>query len=200
MVSEFKKELPQRLIWLIVTLVFLSLYILVNRLVNPHIDFTTRFDQYIPFVPIFVIFYLSYFIFLVVWIGYAFLRLPLAQFKKISIAIIIVQVIAYAFHLLFPGLMPRPEISDIGWIHKIVLLTYLHDKPTNLFPSLHVANTFLLYLYFRKISPKLITVWAIGIIASTILIKQHTLLDVASGIILSSAVYFFFKTKKIINL
>jgi membrane-associated phospholipid phosphatase len=75
---------------------------------------------------------------------------------------------------------PYPDISTwlLAQVHKI-------DPPGNVFPSLHVAHTFMIAFLLRLDRPRLGKVvmgMAITLALSTLTTKQHFLADVAAGL------------------
>ncbi|MEJ6488050.1 phosphatase PAP2 family protein, partial [Nostoc punctiforme UO1] len=70
----------------------------------------------------------------------------------------------------------------------LVLYIYSKDYPYNCFPSLHNALSVLSFFYWVQVLPKfkwIIGIFVLLIILSTLLIKQHYIPDVISGILLA---------------
>ena len=76
------------------------------------------------------------------------------------------------------------------------------DAPNNVCPSIHVSTTVIIYNQFRKIlkdnkkSKVLFLLWSVGICVSTMLVKQHSIIDVVCGIILAHVILFVFNKKQ----
>jgi PAP2 superfamily len=143
-------------------------------------------DAYIPFVPIFVFGYTLYY----VWLFLPMLLLRTrAQFYQVMIGFNLVQVPALLLFLLYPSHMTRPLVPGDDIASRLVRFLYRMDPGFNLLPSLHVGHSVLVALFFHTFRPR--SVWVtIGsglIILSTLLIKQHVVLDVLSGIVLAVA-------------
>jgi membrane-associated phospholipid phosphatase len=89
----------------------------------------------------------------------------------------------------------RPLISEGDVFCELVAYVYRLDKPYNAFPSIHSLTSFIYFLAgygVRKSNPAiayLIQGLALAIIASTLLIKQHVILDVMGGVILGGIIY-----------
>lgn len=90
--------------------------------------------------------------------------------------------------LLLPATISRPEIIGNAPWDKLTRLIYSIDTPDCLFPSLHCLES---YICFRgaTLSEKLprwyvwVTgVFAVMVFASTVLVKQHFLVDIIAGI------------------
>lgn len=143
-------------------------------------------DAYIPFVPIFVFGYTLY---------YAWLFLPMlllrtrAQFYQVMIGFNLVQMPALLLFLLYPSHMTRPLVPGDDIASRLVRFLYRMDPGFNLLPSLHVGHSVLVALFFHAFRPRSawVTIGSGLIILSTLLIKQHVVLDVLSGIVLAVA-------------
>ena len=91
-------------------------------------------------------------------------------------------------HLL-PTTLVRPVIdADGSFWEQLVALLYRIDSPDNLFPSIHCLESWICFRSARKMKkapPRYRNVAAVAtimIFASTQLLKQHVLLDVAGAI------------------
>ena len=173
----------------------LSGYLFINHYLETHGAFHSLeipLDRKIPYVSYFAVFYAFVYIepvftLLVVWKDYALIKVA---FKAFLANAIICQV----GHLFFPvqfdlRVVLHPPFSVFD---QIVRFFYWIDGPSNCFPSLHVAATFIcarvIYLYHRSWYPYFFTVaWLVTL--STLFIRQHYLLDLAGGF----AVYFLLR-------
>jgi membrane-associated phospholipid phosphatase len=138
-------------------------------------------DAYIPFVPVFVFGYVLY---------YAWIFLPVlllrtrAHFYQAMIGFVLVQLPAVLIFLQYPSQMTRPVIDDNDAASRLVRFLYRMDPGFNLLPSLHVGHSVLVALFFYTFRPRSFWWVAIGvvlIVLSTVLIKQHVVLDVLAG-------------------
>lgn len=175
--------------------VFLSIlfciYFLLNRGLTPTYDFSTYIDHLIPFSAPFGLLYFSYLMLLVYGVGYAFFEFDLCRYKRFVVGLVIIQVVAYLLYVLIPAKIVRPEVHPEGFFFDVVRMIYAVDMPSSQTPSLHVANSWFIALALwngKYLRPTLI-VWASLIILSTLFIKQHFLVDVVSGLALSSFTY-----------
>jgi membrane-associated phospholipid phosphatase len=130
-------------------------------------------------------------------LGYVFPLVALATIReadrlmRLLVAVGLTMVVAYSCFLIFPVEVPRPPL-DVHAVGSFLLsLQYRWDKPTNAFPSLHVAYCWLIWLAARDRTrwrvPLLGLVAAIS--ASTLFVKQHYLLDVMAGLALAQAAW-----------
>ena len=104
------------------------------------------------------------------------------------------------FCLLVPnGTAPdfRPDLGALGRVNiatKMCGAIYAADTYTNVLPSIHVVGSFMSLFGFldskirkNKTLLVLISILAVLIIASTVLVKQHALIDIIVGIVWSLA-------------
>lgn len=142
----------------------------------------------IPFVPSMTLFYIS--IYLLFWMAPFVLRTR-REFRALVITMACAIFIGGIGFLLFPAdlafAQPREEELGIwaGMFHFAdkMNLTY------NLLPSLHVAFAVICVAVFSTRAPVagkvFLWFWAAMVAASTVLIHQHHLLDVATGWLLA---------------
>jgi len=158
--------------------------------------FFFNFEKFIPFVPFFVIFYISMYILAGLPILYI---KKIDDYRRIAVAYLIMILLHFVFYILLPFKMDRPPIPEDGIIIFLLNLMYTIVSPYNLFPSMHVSlATFstLIYIKYKKKYSFLMVLWLILIILSVLLIKQHQFIDVIGGLILSSLVFLLVFHKK----
>jgi membrane-associated phospholipid phosphatase len=184
--------------------VVFSFYFIINRFLAyakvPAYELAT-IEPYIPLVSPFLIFYLSYFIFLLIPIFLTYSNRK--ELRKLAIAYATILIISYIIFLAFPTKIIRPEtIEPNGWnispFNEVLSAIYQNDSPYNAFPSTHVSLSLMAMLIcfrykkrFRRLAHLSIP-WFILIALSTLIIKQHYILDVAGGMVLSVIVYYIF--------
>ena len=97
--------------------------------------------------------------------------------------------------LLVPAQAAFPPQGDLGVWEKPVRLAKWVALENNLVPSLHVALTVVCVAVYAARAPVagkvLLWLWALGVGASTLLLHQHYLLDVATGFAVGLAGYAF---------
>ena len=157
-------------------------------------------DRYIPFLEVFIIPYLLWFLYIAVTGFYFFFKekevfCRLMYFGMAGMTIFII--VSYFYP---NGLELRPtSFSRDNIFIELTKLIYRADTPTNVLPSIHVFNSLGAYSAirnsrsFHKNKPVRIgaLVLTIAIILSTIFLKQHSVVDVFTAVILSSVVYDF---------
>ncbi len=161
-------------------------------------------DDYIPFIPQMVIFYvylfypmaiisMTYFAFIESEKGYAF-----------AWSLVIINLIAGVIYLFFPvstyvwreQILANESQYQGSFFAQVVFSIYNIDTSFNCFPSLHAAvSTITFYAWYRyyklkpnwkKLTISIITfIIAAGVILSTLFVKQHYILDEIAGILLA---------------
>lgn len=171
-------------------------YTLLNNSNRRIYSLITKMDMSIPFVKLFIIPY-------VIWYPFLFLGLCYLCYKdrdmyyKTVISFDMGLVVCYIFYFFFQTTVPRPVINGHDFFSILISLIYQADKPYNCFPSIHVLTSYLLIKGIRwsRVKNKLVCslayICGILIIISTVFIKQHVILDVASGILFGNLVFSF---------
>lgn len=157
-------------------------------------------DRAIPFVPWFVWPYFLWYgliAFTFVWTGW---NTDGREFLRFSAFIYLGMTFSYVVYLFWPnGQDLRPPLSSLGTGPEADALRWLytHDTPTNCCPSIHVIDMMAVWFalardrfwghrpWFRGV----LAAASIAVIASTVLIKQHSVLDLVAGGALSLALY-----------
>ncbi len=167
-----------------------------------HYDFTTRLDEIIPFVPWFMLFYvLAY----VQWVwNYVYhTRLGRGGYYHMVTADLIAKVFCFVLFLVFPATIVRPEVTGNGFWDHVTRLIYYLDTPTSLLPSIHCVES---WLCFRaacmvKDAPRWYApaqfVFTLLVFASTVLVKQHFVVDILAGIAVLEIGWFLSKRFKL---
>jgi membrane-associated phospholipid phosphatase len=119
------------------------------------------------------------------------------QIRRTVYAYLLVWITAYAFFFfLYPTRAPRPPqfIGD-GFAVWGLRALYSADPPNNCFPSLHVAHSFVSALTCYRVHRGVgvvATLCATLVAISTLLTKQHYVLDVVAGACLAGVAYLLF--------
>ena len=144
-------------------------------------------EEQLPFLPIFTYVYvLTHFIPLLL----VFTIRDYAAFRRLVRACLVMLVIAYSTYLLFPVYLERPRFEVASLDTWLLSLLYL-DEPYNEFPSLHVAMSWL-SVHASQVSRRTrigLVILATAISLSTLLVKQHYIVDVAYGYALAWAAW-----------
>ena len=153
-----------------------------------HFDFSLPVDGLIPFIPAFAVIYvLAY----VQWVtGYILIARDSRElcYRVIS-GEIVSKLICLALFLLIPTTMTRAEIVSDGPFDTIVRYIYRLDAADNLFPSIHCLESWVCFrgaLRMKKAGSRyryFTLLFSLLVFASTVLIKQHTAVDIIGGVL-----------------
>ena len=160
-----------------------------------HHNIETGVDRSIPFVPEFLVIYFGCYVF---WaVNYILIaRQDRRSVYQFFTGDFISRCVCLVSFLAFPTTNTRPLITGSGLWNQAALWLYSIDAADNLFPSIHCLVSWFCYLGIRgrKEIPRwyqsVSMVIAILVFASTLLTKQHVIVDVAGGILLAESCFF----------
>ncbi|MCX4162417.1 MULTISPECIES: phosphatase PAP2 family protein [Paraburkholderia] len=184
-----RPDYRQALVALLGMLVGLSIFFALERAIVPRYSFVTPVDSYIPFIPVSWYVYVLFFPFVVALSAYA----PASDFNAFKSATLLAFAIGIVSFLMFPEFIPRPDTALIenAFLRQRLSRMWRLDLPSNGFPSLHVAVTCLACLMLRSSRHWWLVALAGALIClSTLTLKQHTVADVAGGVLLSAVCSF----------
>jgi hypothetical protein len=116
------------------------------------------------------------------------------QLARIFSCVSINSLIAYRSFLRFPSSYPRPATGPVSdpRVNRAFQALHSVDRPSNTFPSIHVSHTVLLALMLSQHVPPArahaYLTWACAISISTLLTKQHYIIDVTGGLLVAEAI------------
>jgi membrane-associated phospholipid phosphatase len=144
-------------------------------------------DDFIPFVPGFAFLYFSAYI--LGNTGYLLLQAD-QNFSRIFIGYLILFGLGIASYILLPCRVERREELVVTNVSTYLLSAFQRrSKPFNSFPSMHVSYCLfsaLAVIYFGSMVLGLVLlIWVVLVAISTLLTKQHHLLDVIAGAVLA---------------
>ncbi len=197
----------------VLLLIYWPLYLLTFIFLEQRAPVFTAYsplDDLIPFCEWFVIPYLGWMVSLLALSLYT-LAYDIDAFKRFMYNLILTTIIAETVYLLWPSQqLLRPELSTLGrsnpltWVVNII---YTVDSNTNVCPSLHCIGAFAVF-FCSQSTPALrkrgwtifFAIFALMICASTVFIKQHSIVDFFCAIPVSALGYylFYFRDRKII--
>lgn len=161
---------------------------------------TSRFDHLIPFCEYFVIPYFLWF----AYVGFGVLYFALIEkdhshYWNLAINLCIGMTIFLIVSLVYPnGHTLRPGSIDRDNIFmSMVRALWRVDTSTNVLPSIHVFNSVAIHIAVShsdslKKHPWIVRgsfLLCISIIASTMFLKQHTVIDVATALVMNLGCY-----------
>ena len=167
-------------------LVYFAMY-LITEYLNPNNSGTAvscSLDYKIPFLEIFVIPYVGWYLLIAVSLLY-FAFYNVENFKRLQIFIIVTQVAAMIIYIIFPNFQPlRPDVYPRdNFLTDIVALLQTADTNSNVCPSLHVAYSIgIASIWLKEKDAKgwvktAIVIFCILVCLSTAFIKQHSVID-----------------------
>jgi membrane-associated phospholipid phosphatase len=117
--------------------------------------------------------------------------------KAYVATVLALSAIGFGIFILWPTAVPKPEVQP-SQMQSMVYLKAI-DASGNAFPSLHVAFAVYSAMLFERLLRDMRSgwlllwgnwLWCLGIIYSTIAIRQHVALDALAGIILGGMLGF----------
>lgn len=163
-----------------------------------HYDFSLPLDSGIPFVPAFIVIYVLAF---VQWgVGFILIARDSREvcYKLLS-GEIISKLICMAFFLIIPTAMVRPDITSGNFFGKATEFIYSMDTPDNLFPSVHCLESWFCFrgaMHLKKTDrwyTYFSLVFTLLVFASTVLVKQHVVVDIIAGVVVCEVGLFISK-------
>ena len=155
-------------------------------------------DAYIPFCEFFIVPYLLWFAYVALAVVYFGIK-DQEEGNKMIAFLIVGMTVFLVISAVFPNghhLRPKTFARDNVFIDMVKKL-YVADTSTNVLPSIHVYNSLAVMITVwrtnllkkhRVIKASLMFL-GVSIICSTVLLKQHSMLDVLVAFILGALVY-----------
>lgn len=192
-------------------IVYVIWFFYLEFFVEPKYWIVCPWDDYIPFCEYFIVPYGLWFPYFLGGLAY-FLSKQKELFLKLCFVMFTGMTICLTIYSFWPNAIDlRQEIVGTNLFCKLAELVRAVDTPTNVCPSIHVSSTVAVhwavsrYQGFKR--PGLIKtaslILAVAICASTVFLKQHSIIDVFWGVILTATlvllvrIYEFVKRKRI---
>lgn len=182
------------LLFLLIMPVLGYMYQLLNTHPRNAVTVATSLDNEIPFVPIFIVPYVLWYVFIFGYLVYFCFKDKNVYLKTLT-TIVVGELICFVIYFFFQTTVPRPQLQGEGILIDLVTLIYANDRPYNCFPSIHVLTTFAIMMGSLHIKNKhtfhrmFIPIIGSSIIISTLFVKQHYLLDMIGSMFLVSFLY-----------
>lgn len=155
-------------------------------------------DDWIPFHEFFLIFYCSWYVWIVLSLLY-FVLYDIKSFCSLQKFIIVTQVLAMIIYIVYPS---RQDMRPVTFERNNILTAlmsfiYRFDTPTGVCPSLHVAYSIGIASTWckRKETPLLQKLFMVAlcliISISTMFVKQHSFVDVVAALPIGLAAEWF---------
>ena len=160
------------------------------------VQLATPVDLAIPLIPSFIIIY-WYVFYSFIFFSYAYFAFVDREYRNaLVLAFVLVNAVAYIIYLIFPVLGPDRLVSGTDIFSLQIQSLYANDVQVNCFPSLHGSTSLLTaYALWRAKKQYGYISWpiAIGVIISTLFVRQHWISDqIAAAIITLPIAYFAF--------
>lgn len=189
-------EKYKHLRWQIYWLIYLPWFAYLEQTVTKRFHVIhMAIDDYIPFCEYFIIPYLLWFAYIAVGIGYFALKNKKEYYNLCKILFFGMTVFLIVSTLCPNGHYLRPKTFDRDNIFVDMVRTlYAADTSTNLFPSIHVYNSIAVNAviwHCEDFKQKPLVRYGSGIlmvsiILATMFLKQHSVFDVVTGILLAA--------------
>ena len=181
---------------------YLLLYLSAFRFLETQISMRTilvhcRLDDVIPFCKYAIIPYFAWFAWIPFTLFFLLWKAPREDFWRLCLPLFSGMTIALACYVIVPTALDlRPYwVPGTDIFAKAVRFLYRTDTPHNVCPSIHVFNSVTLWLAYyrsrifeaprRRWMRPAATVLCVSIVCSTVLLKQHSCIDVALGALLA---------------
>lgn len=194
-------ENKKRIIILLLVLIFQASAYCITKLFHSNLIYLNNyFDNMIPFISYFVIFYITWYPLLFL-IPLLILKYDKKVFDRYVISVFIFAIFECIMFILLPTTMNREAVNVTNISTFIVNVIYKFDTPTNLFPSAHCgfAILFIISIFdIKKLKKKykiLVLIMSLLIVLSTLFIKQHVFIDVLGSLIIIPIYYILRKEK-----
>lgn len=160
-----------------------------------HYDFTSDFDRMIPVIPWFMYIYFGCYIFWVV--NYILVgHMEKDDFYRFVTMDMTSRIVCGLCFFLLPTTNIRPEVIGNSFSEIMLRFCYWIDAPSNLFPSIHCLVSWFCFTGIR--SQKTVPFWykvfscifAIAVMVSTQVTKQHYIIDVIGAVVLAESLVF----------
>ena len=197
MTREFlRKHGTKLLVPLFMVFYMVSFFYLENRVNYRFHVIHSSFDKMVPFCEYFVVPYFLWFFYIaftVLW--FMFKNKDQKEYLQLifnlGIGMTVFILVSWIYpngHLLRPIEFPRENIFT-----DMVRFLYTIDTPTNVLPSIHVYNSIAAIARCKALKNKRWVVWGtfvltISIVAATMFLKQHTVVDVVLALAMNIVV------------
>ena len=183
----------KRAAWIACALCVFQTYFVVAAAIPAHraLTLSSSLDRLIPLAPAWAYVYGAIYSVAVVPL---FIVRDARVLRRVALGFMAINLLAGLVFLAFPTRMERPEWVGLpagSFTQWSMGLIYALDPPVNCLPSLHVANAFYVGSVARSFDRRVgrfMFALAFLIAFSTLLVKQHYLLDVVSGALLGCGI------------
>jgi hypothetical protein len=190
-------------------LIYVAVFFLLKALIQPKYFIHCRLDDLVPFVKWFFLFYCTWYLYLFFPLLFFGLR-SRDEFVRLQTYLFTGLAVTLTIYVIFPNAIAfRPDVNGDDPISVLMASMFAVDSSTMVIPSMHVFASVAVHLSLTeseltRLNKKLRIfsfILMVLICMSTVLIKQHSVLDVFCGVILAIILYFpFYRRQKHLNL
>lgn len=155
---------------------------------GPHFSLAVPLDGQVPFWPGMIWLYVfGYVLWAWAYVMAARQERPLCD--ELFAGLMVSKMLTLLCFLLLPTAILRPELAAKDLSSVLTRAVWAADPPDNLFPSIHCLEAWFAYRVacrgkgFSRWSRAAVLVLALLVCASTVCVRQHTLLDIPGGIL-----------------
>ena len=157
-------------------------------------------DDYIPFCEVFIIPYLIWFLYVAVTLVFLFFQTKhIGDFYKCAAVLLLGMTTSLFIYTIFPNAQSMRPVSfeRDNIFTQIISYLYAADTDTNVCPSIHVYNSIAIHVAIIKSYSFRDNKWVKTgslilctlICMSTLLLKQHSIIDVVCAVLLYTVFY-----------
>lgn len=161
----------------------------------------SKLDNYIPFLEIFVIPYILWFLYIAVTVLYLLFFSTKKDFYQCTAFLFIGMTICLIIYTIWPNAqnLRIESFPRDNFLTDLVKMFYTCDTSTNVCPSIHVYNSIGAHIAIWRCETLKKHKWVrygslllmISICLSTMFIKQHSFIDFVCGVLLAAVMYVF---------
>ena len=192
LMKGLKALLPDYAFWPIAACLCLNVFVyyfprLLHGPGTRYYDFSLPLDHQLPLVPAFILVYFGTYVFW--YLGFALIAREDPKRCEVLFGEMIAKLICGLCFFIIPTTLVRPEITGNDLFSRLTRLMYTVDRPDNLFPSIHCLENWICWrgmLGFTRPGKgwKLFYfVLMLLVFASTLLLRQHVLLDIPAAML-----------------
>jgi membrane-associated phospholipid phosphatase len=173
--------------------VCLSFYLISNEIasrISVHYRMYAEAEKSIPLIPWMIYIYASFHLLLA--LNFFIIKDP-KVIKAFTISLMCSSFVAVIVFLVFPGELGFSRTENIAGYEPMFNLLHQIDHPFNLYPSLHITFSVLTAFVMvdqtkSKLFHGILLTWIVLICCSVVLVHQHHVFDVITGLLLAYGV------------
>ncbi|WP_274370829.1 phosphatase PAP2 family protein [Morganella morganii] len=196
--EPFSRRVVSYLLWCIpVSVVFFTVYPLMNAYTAGRESLYALWfpaELHIPFVPGFIWVYCSFYLIILMPV----LFLPRREHRQLALTFMVMTLLGGVIFFLFPAKLGFVRQVPESPLYQTMYTTlFALDHPHNLVPSLHVAWSCAAVLAIVRHTGRGLTLlfllWLVLIVLSVLLVHQHHVADVVTGLLLAVTVSYMMR-------